>query len=62
MRPPEDNVHELRYWIVRHKFGGSTGAAIRSPEIKIEDLEVLREFVDDVIKEKRRKLLEKKKK
>lgn len=59
MKPSEDNVHELRYWVVRHKFGGLTAAAIKSKEIKIEDLEVLKMFVDDVINKKRSELSKK---
>lgn len=51
-KPKDGNVKEVRDWLVRHKFGGLSAASIKSSSTTIEDLEILKGFIDDVIEEK----------
>lgn len=50
MEPHDKNSQEWRDWFVRHHFGGQTAASIKSAAK--EELEILREFLIDIIKSK----------
>lgn len=53
MEPQDKNSRQWRDWFARHHFGGLTAASIR--HATLEELEILKKYLKDVIEEKRAK-------